>query len=159
MIAGGAARWEWSDDMGFLGWIRNRNAAQQQSAANKSQEPRPENAKQMYAREAAQERANRTPLDRMPAEQQAKVDKIKATLEKATQHIERSTETSPTPVDANGGREAVRQNMTAQDKAAPAFSPTSAQAGKTPLEKPVKAPEKPQERPQTVPRPRTSWER
>ena len=154
--------------MGLLAWIRNRSAAQQQSVANKSQEHRPENAKRMYAREAAQEKANLTPRDRMPAGQQAKVDKIKATLERATRHIDRNGQThSPTQVEANDSREAVRQNMTAQDKVAPALSPTSAQHGKTAQEKPstlsqeppAKTPEKPRPGPQTLPRPRPSWER
>jgi hypothetical protein len=154
--------------MRFPGWFKSGNATKQQSVADKSQAPRPENAKQKYAREAVQEKANLTPMDRMPPDQQAKVDKIKATLEKATRHIDRNGQTpSPTPPDANGGREVVRQNMSGQEKAAPALSPTSAQSGKTAQEKspapsqepPAKTPEKPRTRPQTLPRPRPSWER
>jgi hypothetical protein len=62
----------------------------------------------------------------------------------------------------------MRQNMTGQEKAAPALSPTSTQAGKTaekggpapPEERGAKGPEKPSARPQqTVPRRPPSWER
>jgi hypothetical protein len=155
MIAGAAVRWEWSGEMGFLSWIKRPGAGRQQPVVETK---KPETAKQMYTRENAQERANRTPMDRMSEEQRAKVDAIKERLQKATQHIDRNGAT-PSPESSSGGREATRQNMTAQEKAAPALSPTSVQAGKTPLEKPVKAPEKPKERPQTVPRPRPSWER
>jgi hypothetical protein len=165
---GEAVRWEWSAEMGLLAWIRNRSAGPQQSVASKSQEPRPENAKQMYAREAAPEKAKLTPINRMPPDQQAKVDKIKATLEKATRHIEGNVQSTPAAVpDVNGGREAVRQNMTAQDKVAPALSPTSAQHGKTAQEKPpipsqeppTKSPDNPRHGQPTLPRPRPSWER
>ena len=57
--------------MGFITWIVHRK-----KEPVKPEAQRPENAKQMYAREAAQETAGRTPLDRLPAEQMAKVDKI-----------------------------------------------------------------------------------
>jgi hypothetical protein len=63
----------------------------------------------------------------------------------------------------------MRQNMTGQDKAAPALTPTSAQAGQPSTEKkvpspsnnaPAKAPQKDGARsPQTVPRRPPSWER
>ena len=140
--------------MRLLNWIKNRG---QQPVAEKPQTR--ETAKEMYSRQAAQEKA--TPMDRMPPDQQAKVEAIKASLEKATQHIDKSAHApSSAPADGTGGREAARQNMTGHDKAAPALSPTSAQAAKPPSEKlPGKAPDKPQERPQTVPRPRPSWER
>jgi hypothetical protein len=154
--------------MGLLGWIKSRNAANQPSVANKSQEPKPENARQLYAREAAQEKTEIRSMDRMPPDQLAKVDKIKATLEKATQHTDRKTQApSPAPADSSGGHEAVRQNMTGQDKTAQALSPTSAQSGKTAQENsparskepPAKTQDKAQSRPGTVPRPRASWER
>jgi hypothetical protein len=74
----------------------------------------------------------------------------------------------PSAADSTGGREAMRQNMSNQDKAAPSLSPTSNQAGMTATkdaaarsnETPAKAPEKtPQRAPQTVQRRPPSWER
>ena len=144
--------------MAFLDFIKYGNATQQ-TAANQSQKP--ETAKEMYTRQAAQEKPALKPLDQLPADQRAQVDAIKARLEKATQHIDKGAQ-APAPADAGGSREAVRQNMTGQDKTAPALSPTSAQAGQPATEKSPQAKE-PQEkapaRPQTLPRPRPSWER
>jgi hypothetical protein len=154
--------------MPFLDFIRNRNASRQQQVAQNTQERKPETARQMYARQGAQETAKLTPLDRLPAEQKAKVDAIKATLEKATQHIGQSVGTpSVSAPDTAGDREAMRQKMAAQDKAAPALTPTGMEAGRTahdqsrtPANAPTpKAPEKASPRPQTVPRPRPSWQR
>jgi len=154
--------------MGFLGWIKNRSSQNHQPDSNRAPEPRPENAKRMYARQDGQERANLTPMDRMPPDQRAQVDAIKAKLEKATRHIDTN---APAPLPAagesGGGHTAERQNMAGQEKTAPALSPTSAQAGKTPnenapvpsTEPPAKTQDKAVSRPQTVPRPRPSWER
>jgi len=149
--------------MGWKDWIPNRG---QQHVAEKPKAQKPQNAKQMYARQDGQEQANRTPLDRMPPEQRAQVDAIKAKLEKATQHIDGNAQRpSPASSDSDGGREAARQNMAGQEKTAPALSPTSVQAGKTAQEKPTSPSQetprtdKRQSRPQTVPRPKPSWER
>lgn len=149
--------------MGLLDWITKRNTGRQQSVAETPQ--RPERAKEMYTREAAQEKTNLKPLDRMPADQLAKVDAIKAKLEKATQHIDANALTPSPAANGNDSLEAARQNMTGQGKHAPALSPTNAHAGKAAhetlpapsQESPSKAPDKP--RPQTVPRPQPSWER
>lgn len=151
------------ETMPFLDFIHNRNASQQQSVAQTSQSQAPENAKQMYARQAAEEKANEKPIDRLPADQRVQVEAIKAKLEKATQHITKDAG-SVAPASSDGSREAMRQNMTGQDKTAPALSPTSAQAGKTageksPANEPAKTQDKPTQRPQTMPRPRPSWER
>ena len=153
--------------MAFLDWVKSKS--QQQSIVSKSQETKPETAKEMYTREAAQEKANLKPLDQMPADQRAKVEAIKATLEKATQHIDKSAQApSPAAADGTGNREAVRQNMTGQDRTAPALSPTSAEAGRTGQsnaptashEPPANTQDKAAGRTQqTVPRPRPSWER
>jgi hypothetical protein len=120
----------------------------------------------MYTRQAAQDRAAQQPMDRMPPEQLAKVEAIKARLESATRHISPAESQAPNPADNSGSREAMRQNMTGQEKAAPALSPTSAQAGVTaqksgppPEERAAKTPERPSVRQQTLPRPRPSWER
>jgi hypothetical protein len=104
----------------------------------------------------------------MPPEQQAKVDAIKETLAKATQHIDhRAATASPSPTGGNESPEAARQKMSRQDKAAPALSPTDASAGKTVSEKTQSGPEQSPKAPQntqgqaspTLPRPRPSWER
>jgi hypothetical protein len=52
----------------------------------------------------------------------------------------------------------MQQNMTAQDKIAPALSPTSMQAGKTGPEKSIPTASD-KGRPQTLPRTPPSWER
>jgi hypothetical protein len=155
--------------MALLDFINNRKASQEQAAASAKQAQRPETAKEMYTRQEAQERGAERSMGQLPPEQQAKVEAIKARLEKATQHIDKNAPTqSATPYDAAGNREALRQNMTGQDKAAPALSPTTAEAGKTAIENtptpskesPSKTPENtPSRAPQTTPRPRPSWER
>jgi hypothetical protein len=157
--------------MALLDFMKDRKAGQQQAVANKSQEQKPQTAKEMYTQQDTQEKTNRRPArDDMPPDQQAKVETIKATLEKATQHADKSAQSpSPTPADDTGSREALRQNMTGQDKAVPALSPTSAQAGQPATEKNTpgpsnETPAKTQEKqsgpvPPTLPRPRPSWER
>ena len=154
--------------MAFLDFIQNRNAAAQQPAANKPQPQTPETAKEMYSQQAAQETANRKPLEQMPPDQRAKVDAIKERLEKATQHIDKNAHSpAPASADSMGNREALRQNMTGQDKAAPALSPTDHQAGQTVQgnapapsnQSPSQTAEKSTSRSQTFPRPRPSWER
>jgi translation initiation factor IF-2 len=122
----------------------------------------------MYTRQAAQERTAQQSMDRMPAGQQARVEAIKQRLESATRHISPEQSQAPIPADNSGSREAMRQNMTAQEKAAPALSPTSAQVGKTAEksgqapseERAAKGPARPSQRPQqTLPRRPPSWER
>jgi hypothetical protein len=149
--------------MAFLDFLKDR-AVRQQPDADKSQTPKPEMAKQMYTREAAQERANQKPLTLEPR-QQTELDAVRARLEKATQHLgpDSTPPPSPIPADSSGSRESMRQNMTAQDKEAPALSPTSGQAGKTAIDKaPENSPEpaKPAPtKPPTLPRRPPSWER
>jgi len=154
--------------MALLDFIKNRNASQQPSVAQKVSEQKPETAKEMYSRQAGQEKAAQKPLDQLPPDQQARAKAIGATLEKATQHVERIPHISPAgPGDNTGNQEALRQNQTGQDKTAPALSPTDAQTGRTAegnapapsKEAPAKTPEKPAGRTQTLPRPRPSWER
>jgi len=144
----------------FLDFIRNRNASKQQPVANKSQEQRPESAKQMYSRQAAQEKANQPPISGIPPNDQARVESIKATLEKATQHVDNSAVApSATPADDMGSREAMQQNMAGQDKVAPQLSPTSMQKGKKGPEKQTANAQEKTERSQSLPRPQPSWER
>jgi hypothetical protein len=146
--------------MALLDFMKNRNAAKQQTVADKAQEQKPENAKAMYARDAEHEKANLKPIDRMPPAQQAKVDAIKERLEKATQHIGQSANT-PSPADAGSSPQASRQNMTGQDRTAPALSPTNAHAGQPETDR-EKSPSPQHEKKaehKTLPRPQPSWER
>lgn len=150
--------------MAFLDFLKKR---QQQTAAPKPQQA--ETAKQMHTREAGQQ-TKQNSLDQMPQEQRAKIDEIKARMERATQHSElQSVSRQASQADAPVTQEAMRQNVTAQDKTAPALSPTSAQTGKTSLEsgaslRPSPTPkvqhktirQKPQ---QTIARRPPSWER
>jgi len=154
--------------MAFLDFINKRNASPQQSVARKTQDPKPESAKEMYTRQAAQEKAGPPAMERISAGDQAKVEAIKQKLESASRHISPAQSQAPIPADNSGSREAMRQNMTGQEKAAPALSPTSAQAGKVTekggpapsQERAAKGPEKASERPQqTLPRRPPSWER
>jgi hypothetical protein len=155
--------------MALLDFIKNRNAGKQGPATEKSHEQKPETAKEMYTRQA-QGNVSQKGLNDMPPEQRAKVEAVKSTLEKATQHIDRIAHIPPGgPTDNTGNRDALRQNMTGQDKAVPALSPTSAEAGQPATDKSAsapsnepsaKTPEKSAGRmQQTLPRPRPSWER
>jgi hypothetical protein len=146
--------------MALLDFVKNRQANQQQDVAGKSQQQKPETAKQMYAREAAQEKTNAKPMDQMRPEQQAKVEQIKATLEKSTQHMNRDA-AAPASAPANdGGNTAHMQKQNNQEKTQAALSPTDNTAGKTAIRGQDKTPEKAApEKPQTLPRPRPSWER
>jgi hypothetical protein len=113
----------------------------------------------MYTQEAANDKANRPRIERMPENQISKAREIGARLDAATRHLSQSAPSpSAAPADGATSPEPSRQNMMNQDKAAPALSPTSMQTGKTAPEKPLeKTPEK--SRPETLPRPRPSWER
>ena len=151
--------------MGFVDWIKNRQANQQQSVAQNTQEQKPETAKQMYNREDAEQKANRiapTP------DQEARAQKIGEELRKPSQDPgERGSAPSHAPAPSeSGGNAAQRQNQSHQDKAQKALSPTDDAAGKTaaqekqPRQEKPPAQEKPKGRaPQTVPRRAPSWER
>lgn len=140
--------------MALLEFIKNRNASQQQSIANKSPEQKPETAKEMYSREAAREKAAERPIT---PEIKAQADRAMATIDKASQHLQ----SQPAPAAPDGGTNAAQlQKQNHQEKAQEALSPTDSAAGKTAAQDKEKAPEKPVSRsPQTVPRPRPSWER
>src|SRR5580658_11228328 len=123
--------------MAFLDFIKNR---QQQSSGEQTQQQKPETAKEKYSREAVQEKANKKPLDQMPADQQAKAAAVKERMEKATQHMsQNSAAPAAAPADGASSPQPMRQNMTGQDKTAPALSPTSAQRGQTEKDSPGKS--------------------
>lgn len=155
--------------MGFTDWIRNRQANRQQSVAQNTQEQKPETAKQMYNREAAQEEANRKPIEPQISEPHKVETRAAAELfDKVVRQPQGQGAPAQTPIpsDASGSPEAVRQKATNQDKSAAALSPTSAQKGTPETEKqtpapsttPSKQPDSSPQRPQTLPRTRPSWE-
>jgi hypothetical protein len=139
--------------MAFLDFIKNRNASPQQSVAKESQQP--ETAKQMYTREAAQ--AKSKPVEQISPDEKAKAADIGTDLKK-TMGLHGPDGNGPAPAGGAASPEAVRQNMTGQNRAAEALSPTNMHSGK-PVEKETKEPEKPKSPAPTVPRPRPSWER
>jgi hypothetical protein len=156
--------------MALLDFMKDRKAGQQQGVADKSQEQKPQNAKEMYTQQAAQEKATQRPVEQIPEADKAKAREVGQRIEKATQHLQQDAPAQPSvPTDGTGGPEPMRQTMAGQDKSAPSLSPTSAQAGTPATQKSAPSASnepsaKPQEksaqrRQQTVPRPRPSWER
>ena len=154
--------------MGFLDFIRNRQG-QRPAAEPQSQQQKPETAKEMYTRQASQETPAAKPLNQqISPEQMARVDAVKADLQKATQQPGPETPpTTPTPSGA-ANPQPMQQNMMNQDNAAPDLSPTSAQAGSRAMDQEApassgqsqpQAQEQSQERPKTFPRRPPSWER
>jgi hypothetical protein len=139
--------------MAFLDFIKNRDASQQQPVADKSQESS-QTAKEMYTRQAAQEKAAEKPIT---PEIKAQADRALATINKASQHLESAAR--PAAPESGGSPAAQLQKQDHQDKTQKALSPTDSGAGKTPSQENGKAPEKTQGRPSTLPRPRPSWER
>jgi hypothetical protein len=141
--------------MAFLDFVNNRQAAQQQAVAQKSQEQKPETAKEMYARQDTKEQAATKPIT---PEIKAQADRAMATMNKATEHVQ-SPAKQPAP-ETGSAPQAQLQNQSRQDKAQEALSPTDGASGKTALQDKEKAPDKaPQRAPQTMPRRPPSWER
>jgi hypothetical protein len=150
--------------MPFLDFIRNRPEQSQEP----STQQKPETAQEMYIREAGQERASATTMDRMPAEQKERVEAIKSDLQKASKYVGSDT-AAPASPDATANPQPMKQNMMNQEKAAPDLSPTSAQAGGRAIDvdgpgAPVSTPSKEQSQTaeksqQTVERRPPSWER
>jgi hypothetical protein len=148
--------------MSLLDFIKNRQT-QQPAAEQQSQQQQPETAKQMYGREAVEEKAAAKPISQISNEQMARVDKVGADLQKSFQTP--GAESAPSsPTDGTDSAQPMRQPMMNQDNAAPALSPTSAQAGMTATEQESTSPSqdsqaKSQSRPQTIARTTPSWER
>ena len=150
--------------MAYLDWIRNRG--KQQAVAPK---PQQENAKQMYAREAAQERATGRGVSQMPAEAKAAAKDVRTFLENYGKSVmENPPALNMTDVEGATSPQPMRQSMVRQHIHPPALSPTSGQSGlehqhsgppasETPaVETPKQTPTPPQP---TVPRRPPSWER
>jgi hypothetical protein len=151
--------------MGVRDWFGKTATTQRPSAQNPPQNE-PATAKEMYRHQAE---GDGKAMNRMPPDQQAKVEAIRERLQKATQYWEPNTPAmSPASADSPASNEPMRQNMVSQDKAAPALSPTSAQAGTTATDKsvatatketPAKRHEPVPRTLQTVTRRPASWER
>jgi hypothetical protein len=157
--------------MAFLDFINNKQGqrpAGEQQSQQQSQQQKPETAKQMYTREAAQDAASRKPEPQIPDAEKSKARELGGRIDTAAQDIKQNAPAQA----AEGGAsspEAQRQMMTGQDKVAPPQSPTSAQKGTPATEKNAPAPsqdassqskERSQEQTrQTIARRPPSWER
>jgi hypothetical protein len=138
--------------MALLDFIKNRNAQTQQPAAENTQAQKPETAKQMYTRQAGEEKATQKPIT---PEIKAQADRATAATEKATQH--QQAYSAPAPEGSTNT--AHLQNQNRQDKTQASLSPTDDAKGKTAAQEKRPAPEKTPERPQTMARRPPSWER
>lgn len=128
--------------MGIRSWINDKLATLQQHVVQTSQEKRPgtakepqqqkpETAKEMYTREAANDNANGKPVEHMPdaAKQQA----IEA-AHPAAQLMDRASHHSQahdTSAGQSDGREALMHNQSAKGKSQEAMSPTDSHKGHT----------------------------
>jgi hypothetical protein len=138
--------------MAFLDFVRNR---QQQPAQEQAQNQKPETAKDMYARQAVQEKADARPIT--PAIK-AQADRALATMNKASQHVDPQSKAGAS--ESSGSPQAQLQKQNNQDKTQEALSPTDNAAAKTALQKTEKAPEQTTQRAsQTIARRPPSWER
>jgi hypothetical protein len=154
--------------MALLDFIKNRQG-QSPTAEQQSQQQKPETAKEMYTRQATQERADQKPVQQIPEADKSQAKELGARLDKATQHIQQSAPAlTPAPADSTGSPQPMAQKMMNQDTAAPALSPTSAQSGTRESQQEAPAPSgesqtkaqgQSQDRAQTIARTRPSWER
>ncbi|HTV53583.1 MAG TPA: hypothetical protein VMI06_01570 [Terriglobia bacterium] len=123
--------------MAFLDFIRNR----QQVSQEQTTEPKPETAREMYAREATQEQASQRSVNELNQADKAEAKELGSRVDKAVEQIRSNDRpAAPSQSDSTANPEPMRQNMVNQDKEAPELSPTSAQRG-------------------TIARPTPSWER
>jgi len=141
--------------MALLDFIKNRQESQQHSAAQTTQEQKPETAKEMYTRQDAQEK---TASKSITPEIKAQADRAMTTMNKASEHVQ--SPAKRTAPETGSAPQAQLQNQSRQDKSQEALSPTDGTAGKTAVQGKEKTPEKaPQRAQQTVPRTAPSWER
>jgi hypothetical protein len=140
--------------MSFLSFIKDRQA---QQPAVEQQSQQPETAKQMYTREAIEEKANQVaPTPDQEERARAIGDEMLKSNQPAPVFLS-------APVDAptdQGSNAAHLQNQNNQDKAQPALSPTDSHVGKTALEETSQEQNPTTGRTQnTIARPAPSWER
>ncbi len=143
--------------MSLLDFIKNRKT-QQQSAAP---QPRSETAKQMYTREAGQERPGYKLEDRMPTEQLGKAKEAKQVGITGGQDVSEGNAPAPSPTPSGGATnpQPMRQMSMQQDNSAPALSPTTAQMGTPGRDQDSPSPTPPSTPKPTLPRTTPSWER
>jgi hypothetical protein len=138
--------------MGFISWIAKKRKEVPPATPARG----PENAKQMYAREAANEKAR--PIEQIPDGDKASAKAIGERIDRMTQHL-RDALSEPSGQAGFGGSPAAgRQNMIGQETPQEALSPTDGRAGSVGGQ--TKQPE--QARPEvqkTLPRRPPSWER
>jgi hypothetical protein len=152
--------------MGFLDFIKNR---QSQTQSNDQPSQQQETAKEMYTRQAGEERINAKPVDQgMTPEQRGMMAEAQAKMQSATQQMGENTAPSPAQSDGATNPQPMRQNSMSQDKVASELSPTSAQMGTPAIEKDAprqtdeagsKTQETAQQRSQSMGRTTPSWER
>jgi hypothetical protein len=140
--------------MALLDFIKNRQTQQQSSAP----EAKPETAKEMYARGSVQQKASEKSPASLSPDQQARVREVQATMSQATQSPDQS-QSPASPSEGATNPQPMAQMATNQDKAAPALSPTTAQAGTRSHEHENASPSPARTPERTVPRPPPSWER
>ena len=138
---------------GLIDWIRNHKAARQQSVAEKPLERKPENAKEMYTREAAQKKASEKPIT---PEIKAQADRAAGAIKEGMQQPSQSGPAAP---ESGSGPTAQLQKQDGQERTQAALSPTDGAAGKTPSQESPKKLGKTTQRPKTIPRTPPSWER
>jgi hypothetical protein len=127
--------------MPFLDFIKNRGQAVS-APANEQSGPGPETAKQMYTREAAQAKETTRPISEMSRESLAEVQSIGAGMKPTPTEPDpqapppAAPTSAPAPSDGADNQQPMKQVSMAQDKTAPALSPSSAQMGMKDVEGP-----------------------
>jgi hypothetical protein len=147
--------------MAFLDFIKNRQSQQQPSESA----AKPETAKEMYTREAGQEKPAFKPNE-LSQSDKASLTKAQELYQQGTSQGKDSPQVpAPAPEGATSAQPMAQMSMN-QDKAAPALSPTSAQTGtRTNEQESPSAPNesqtqsKAQEQAKTMARRPPSWER
>jgi hypothetical protein len=115
--------------MALLDFIKNRGE-QRPAGEQRSQQQKPDNAKQMYTQKDAEDRANAKPIA-LDQKQEASVKEAGDLFRKGSASPEPGPEApTPAPTESNTApQQPMVQASMSQDKTAPALSPSSAQAG------------------------------
>ena len=144
--------------MAFLDFIKNRQE-QRPVGEQQSQQQQPETAKQMYSREAAQEKATAPSVRNLSPEQLAEARDIGSKLQPTTSPDPTNpSPSSSAPTEAPSGapdnQQPMKQLSMSQEKGAPDLSPSSAQLGMKEAELPARPVDTPS--PTTSPKPTRS---
>jgi hypothetical protein len=143
--------------MAFLDFMNDRQGQRPAGEQQSQQDRKPETAKEMYTREAAQDKANRIPAT---AEQKEQAQKIGTEMRQANEPNQEPSPSAPSAPEDRGSNAAQLQNQSNQGKEQKALSPTDDAAGKTAVQEKQQSQEKQTQRPQqTVARRPPSWER